>query len=367
MLLRRLASVVMMVMAVTLLAACAGGTRTPARPGEEPPLRRSQVIGSHNSYKLGVQPELLDLMQTAGRRGESVDYSHLSLTDQLNLGLRSLELDVCHDPDGGRYADPLGQKLLRARSVAPWPFPDAAALATPGFKLIHEPDFDFRSSPVRLEDALAMLRDWSRLHPGHTAVAVTMNCKQGSTGLPGATVAPAFEQETLERLDALIRSVMGRDRLVTPDDVRGDAASLREAVTTRGWPAASGRFIFVLDEGEDLRRRYLGAFPGLRRATFFTTSPPPEPEAAFLVINDPVRDEAVIRGRVREGFLVRTRADADTREARTNDRRRFEAALRSGAHVISTDYYIPDRRRDERFVIRFEGGSFTRPNPVTSR
>jgi hypothetical protein len=350
---------------LTLLASCTRAGRTT----HEPALVRSQVIGSHNSYKLGVQPELLDVMNAAGRRGDGIDYSHLSLVDQLNLGLRSLELDVCHDPDGGRYADPLGHRLLRLAGIEPWPLPDPAAMSTPGFKLLHEPDFDFRSAPTRLEEALAMLKAWSRGRDGHAAIVVTMNCKQGSTGLPGSTPAPAFETQTLRELDRLILATLGRDRLVVPDDVRGSASTLREAVLAGGWSRADsrGRFIFVLDEGSAVRERYLAAFADLRGATFFTTASPPDDLAAFLVINDPVKSEVSIRERVREGYLVRTRADADTREARTNDRRRFEAAMRSGAHVISTDYYVPDRRRDERFVIRFEGGGFTRPNPVTGR
>ena len=42
------------------------------------------------------------------------------------------------------------------------------------------------------------------------------------------------------------------------------------------------------------------------------------------------------------GYLVRTRSDANTTEARENDYSRFEAALESGAQIISTDYYLPD-------------------------
>ena len=47
---------------------------------------------------------------------------------------------------------------------------------------------------------------------------------------------------------------------------------------------------------------------------------------------------------VKAGFLVRTRADADTVEARANDTRRRETALASGAQYVSTDYMRPDKR-----------------------
>ena len=44
---------------------------------------------------------------------------------------------------------------------------------------------------------------------------------------------------------------------------------------------------------------------------------------------------------MRRGYVVRTRADADTREARANDPGRARAALASGAQWVSTDYPAP--------------------------
>ena len=60
--------------------------------------------------------------------------------------------------------------------------------------------------------------------------------------------------------------------------------------------------------------------------------------------NDPVAQEEEIRALVEEGFLVRTRADAGTAEARRNDTRRRDRAIATGAQLISTDYPEPDRR-----------------------
>lgn len=124
--------------------------------------------------------------------------------------------------------------------------------------------------------------------------------------------------------------------------------------------AVRGRFYFVLDEGGKTRETYLSEFPGLRGAAYFVDVEPTEPEASIFVMNDPVKQESEIRTRTAQGFIVRTRADADTAEARREDFSRFEAAKRSGAQVITTDYYIPDRKRSDRYFIRFEGGSFVR-------
>ena len=60
--------------------------------------------------------------------------------------------------------------------------------------------------------------------------------------------------------------------------------------------------------------------------------------------NDPVRSFDEIRSLVAEGFLVRTRADAGTVEARANDGSRRDKALASGAQLVSTDFPEPDPR-----------------------
>ena len=64
-----------------------------------------------------------------------------------------------------------------------------------------------------------------------------------------------------------------------------------------------------------------------------------DPNAAFFIMNEPVTQQEDIKKKVQTGFMVRTRADADTREARKGDYSRFEAAIASGAQLISTDYY----------------------------
>ena len=43
-----------------------------------------------------------------------------------------------------------------------------------------------------------------------------------------------------------------------------------------------------------------------------------------------------------DGYLIRTRTDSPTDDARNNDTARRDAALASGAHYLSTDYYVAD-------------------------
>jgi hypothetical protein len=67
--------------------------------------------------------------------------------------------------------------------------------------------------------------------------------------------------------------------------------------------------------------------------------PDDQPESAVQIVQDPLVDGAKIRKWVREGLIVRTRADANTVEARSRDYSKAKAAMASGAQAVSTDYY----------------------------
>ena len=96
----------------------------------------------------------------------------------------------------------------------------------------------------------------------------------------------------------------------------------------------------------------------------FARVPEDHPAAAFLFLDDPVAEAERIRAAVAAGYLVRTRADADTREARSGDTRRREAAFASGAQYVSTDYFRPDPRFATGYVVELPGGETVRCNPV---
>ena len=344
-----------------LVAGCAG------TPGPAPlRLNDIQALASHNSYKRAIDPPLLEvLLEAAGPGMLALDYAHPPLEEQLDLGLLKLELDVFHDPEGGRYASPAGLALVRGVGAEPAPF-DADALREPGFKVLHVQDIDFRSQCPTLRRCLAELRAWSDAHPGHLPVAVSVNAKQ--TPLQGfeGTVPLPFDAAAWDALDAELRAGLG-DRLLEPDEVRGASPTLRRAVRRRGWPlldAVRGRFLFVLDERMEVLEGYLDGHPVLDGRAMFAIVPEDHPAAAFLILNDPVGQAARIRSAVEAGYLVRTRADADTREARSGDVDRRDAAFASGAQYVSTDYYRPDPRFTTGYEVALPGGVRVRCNPV---
>ena len=79
--------------------------------------------------------------------------------------------------------------------------------------------------------------------------------------------------------------------------------------------------------------------------------------------DEAVRDSLIIPELVKQGYIIRTRSDIETVEARTNDSTRKVAAFKSGAQITSTDYYTPDVRLSN-FTVQWDGKHAGRINPV---
>jgi calcium-dependent phosphoinositide phospholipase C len=94
--------------------------------------------------------------------------------------------------------------------------------------------------------------------------------------------------------------------------------------------------------------------------------PETDPDAAVMVVNDPLSDAARIRDLVSAGFIVRTRADADTVQARSGDTSMRDAAFASGAQFVSTDYVFPDDPFGTGYIVDLPGDGAARCNPVNA-
>ena len=81
--------------------------------------------------------------------------------------------------------------------------------------------------------------------------------------------------------------------------------------------------------------------------------------------NDPLSNPGDIESLVEQGYMVRTRADADTLQSRNNDTTQREAALNSGAHFISTDYPVPNPDFSD-YQVSLPGDGIARCNPVSA-
>lgn len=316
-------------------------------------MNQIQVLGSHNSYKKKPAPAIVQLMLQyahifpAGFSPDAWDYEHLPLTEQFNdYGIRSIELDVYNDPDGGLFYHRRANALLGLPTDS-----GIDELAAPGLKVQHFPDLDYETNYYSFISSLTEVKSWSDANPNHLPLFVMVEPKEDNPAdlLPDLVQTIPFDKQSLEGIEMEIKSVFGNDlnNVITPDRVRGSFTTLREAVLAGNWPTieeARGKVVFIMLGSGTEKGDYLDGHASLEGRTMFMYADPQNPEAAFLKMDDPIANENEIESLVAQGFMIRTRADANTIEARTGDYSRWEAALRSGAQIISTDYYRADAR-----------------------
>jgi len=265
-------------------------------------LRLNQIryLATHNSYHHQAGPlqlAVLELVEPG--EAEKLKYSHLDFYRQLDIGVRSFEFDLRYYRNGN-------------------------------VENIHVPLVDNRGHSPSFRLSLEEMRFWSERHPLHVPVIVIMQTKDDWMFIdPGLK---KWSPEALLEVDRLIAEIMG-SRIITPSELTGDAASVRDAVIDEGWPELSesrGKFFFVFHESESdvFNSEY---FEHEDRVSFFMDTAD-SPEASFILRNE--ADAEDITGLIKQGFIVRTRADADC--LRSENKK--QTAIVSGAQIVSTDY-----------------------------
>ncbi|GAB2644190.1 Ca2+-dependent phosphoinositide-specific phospholipase C [Prescottella soli] len=336
-------------------------------------LNQIQTMGTHNSYHPGLIPEGLPPSLGTKYPLEQIkmglDYQHKPLTEQLNrLGVRHVELDVNADPEGGRFAE----VPMLAEVGAPTHMADPA-WAEPGLKVFHVPQADQQTTCVKFTACLGELKQWSAQNPGHVPIMVFVEFKDiDILGTYPNPPMPQWGPADYDRVDAEVRSVLSDDQLITPDDVKGAYPTLEAAVLGNHWPTLAesrGKFMFVNCNclaGDRHRRDYLRQDGSLTGRVMFATSQPGNPDAAVILADESVQNADRIRDLVKAGYIVRTRSDINTVEARTNNTTARDAAFASGAQFVSTDYPEPDPRLHNDYSVQVPGGTPARCNPVNA-
>lgn len=331
-------------------------------------LNQIQVIGTHNSYKEYATPQIFSLLAAFDATlASEIEYSHVPLAEQFSQqGVRQIELDVFADPVGGLYSRRVG---LGVAGVPNNPPPE---LSLPGFKVLHIQDLDFNTSCLTFVECLQQVDDWSDANPGHLPITILVELKDGNIPDPfnfGFTQPVKIRTAEMDALDAEIRSVFSPDEMITPDDVRGARPTLEAAVLADGWPTlrdAAGKVMFMMDNGGTYRNDYRAGRPSLEGRVLFTNSTPGSADAAFVKVNGPIGNVSYIQSLVAAGYVVRTRSDEPTRQARSNDPTQRQAALQSGAQWVSTDYPVAGSSPFSPYFAAIPGGDPARCNPVNT-
>lgn len=331
------------------------------------PLNQFQVIGSHNSYKQGMPDTALTYVGAHDPKlAKSIDYSHPPLNEQLSLGIRHFEIDLLLDPNGGMYAHPkleesLEQPLLNKS--------ERELLQQSGLKVLHIPDIDVKSHCNLFKQCLTQLLSWSEAHPNHFPFIILINVKETSVDFIKGQQPLSFQTKDYAQIDNEIRQVVSTEKLFTPDNLRGNYSTLEKAVLTQGWPELeqlTGKFLFLFDGNAKQRSLYAAGHPSLGGRAMFASYAPGQPESAFLIINDPIKKYAEINLAVKQGYMVRTRSDADLTATNLQRATRKKAAFNSGAQVISSDFYQGSIQAQEAdYSVVFTANHFVRPNSIS--
>lgn len=218
---------------------------------------------------------------------------------------------------------------------------------------------DFRSTCRMLLECLQTIKSWSDANPLHHPIIVQFELKEFSSPRP-----PEY---FLNQIEADIRSVFPMDRLVTPDMVKGNYSDLATAVRNDNWPLIDdvrGRVMFAMESGDEYRIAYTSGDLNLDGKLIFVDAPPGYPYSAYVILNDPVGDLDQIRAALSQGLMVRTRAGSCCSDDESVYQAELDAALASGANIISTDFPVP--YQDGTFQVVIPGGSPSRCNPITA-
>jgi len=318
------------------LAGCGGEEGTEKGPPVEPPppkfdyplddvlrFNHLQAKSTHNSFHI----------ETDGNTVSDWRYTHAPLDVQLGeQGVRHVELDIRLNPDVAY------------------------------FEVYHLPFLDEQTTCRKLTDCLRTLLDWSNAHRAHHPIVVQFEMRDTLTDEMSA-------EAYFESLHDEIRSVWPASRIITPDEIQGDAPTLRDAVLMNGWPTLGelrGRILFSLNDNGENRRFYTRDHTGLSGRLVFPQASPSDPWAAIAIQNDPVGDADAIASALTANMLVRTRADGDPGSVieMGESVTKREAALASGAQFVTTDFPVKIDSTD--YWVEIPGGTPSRCNPITA-
>lgn len=298
-----------------------------------------QFLSTHNSYQITATEEFRKLYSALSDltfgivKSEMAEFNMDTFTEQLELGIRGLEIDI--------------QTVDKKGDVS--------------FIVTHEPIVDNASSCYDFEKALEEIKLWSDNNPGHLPVTIIIEPKKNVAALNNMK---NYTLKYANEMDKLIRDVMG-ETLLTPADMMGDYESFKAMREADGWltlEETSGKVLVVLHDttvtddyiNQDKSIRTQAMFPMLRYADR------DKEYASFILDNKPAsalshKAETIERC----NLIVRTRADAflDFGDER------YDNASKCMSQIMSTDY--PPRKGDSKYhVYSFGGYTVTLQNEI---
>lgn len=274
-------------------------------------LNEIRYIASHNSYKTGLTPETKYFYHgpLAAIMGKQYDYIFDTITEQLNAGIRSIELDA--------------NKVKTAD----------------GFRIecLHSDMLETNSTMIDFDKGLKEIRMWMDRNENALPIIVLVEPKGGKK----------FDLEAFDKFDEMLFENFG-EKLVTPKKLL-DAAGVSDFDEFRAknaYPTVEslkGKIIFLLHEKDSLET-YMQRDPDMQKSAmnialeYNTVLKKGKDYSRFsftVILNDPTKHKDRISEAInRDNFMVRTRLD---RYAVVKDHW-YKNGIESGANILSTDY-----------------------------
>jgi len=269
-------------------------------------LNEIQVLATHNSFK--AMPNMYinkPLEILFGQKVRNGQYGLPYLTDQLDSGIRGVELDITvYDDD---------------------------------FILMHDPITDWRTTGASFALALEEIKIWSETNENHIPINIMIQIRDRWS--PFSLKYGDFDKDKCIKLDKLLEDTFGDENIIKPSDVIGDYDNLKAAVEGGNWPTVNdslGKVYFtLLIDDENIRQDYIDIDESYKTQKAFMFSKKEaglDNYSAFILADEP--DEEGLPELVGKNYILRTRIDLQHQHSEE----RYNATLSLGAVIIATDY-----------------------------
>ncbi|MDR3264232.1 MAG: hypothetical protein LBT30_07995 [Clostridiales bacterium] len=311
-----------------------------------PKINAVRTVSSHNSYRLEFPEPIYSVFYgvVPDATAFAYHYEKPSLTEQLNSGIRGLELDVNVEKNG--------------------------------IRVFHMYPFDTRTNGNDWLLCLEELKLWSDNNPDHFPLTICVEYKDTAAFLNPAHAKKSVE--TVKRLNDSFLQVFDKSDLIRPADIIGGYADMKEAIAADNWPRyndAKGKILFYANVGysaDGIDREMIALDSAQQSLNFFISMRPNGDAnqgsmgnyAAIAVTDDgnTAADSAIIKSYVEAGYLVRLTMNPYSVDKKGNvvfyeDRK--NNVLASLGQMISTDYIECAISPKMPFVMTFAGKYLT--------
>ncbi len=293
-------------------------------------------LATHNSYQTAAIDETKKLHGTLSDltfgiyNPKKIEFESETLTQQLNCGIRSLEIDI--------------ETFNRDGDIS--------------FTCMHNPYFEMSTSCYDFWLALKEITMWSDNNPDHLPITIIIEPKKAFLPLKDMKY---FNLDYALALDEVLRDGLG-EKLFTPADMLRDYESFGEMRAADDWCKVKdmlGKVVVLLHEGS-VTEKYIAVDESIKTQAMFPMLREKDIDrdcTSFILCNKPdelleIKEEVIDEKKI----MVRTRSDEF---GRINKKHR-EDAFASGANIISTDYPVRTDSEPGDYVVVFENGATVR-------